>query len=150
MVAVAERKDALLGARLLFVAARSAECAVELVLGERLLQTVGLHDVGVLLAAEVEGVHPHRDAILVDVLDQLALEIGLDLVAVPIHVLELPGRVDVQQREGQGARRERLLRQAKHDRGVLPDRVHHDRVVELRRGLADDLNALRFELAELA
>ena len=43
----AEREDALLGARLLLVAARAAEGGVEAVLVERLLQRLGLHHVGV-------------------------------------------------------------------------------------------------------
>jgi hypothetical protein len=43
----AEREDALLGARLLFVAPGTAKGHIEAVLVQRLLQALGLHDVGV-------------------------------------------------------------------------------------------------------
>jgi hypothetical protein len=52
----AEREDALLGARLLLVAPRAAEGGVEAVLVQRLLQALGLPQVGVDLRAVVEGV----------------------------------------------------------------------------------------------
>ena len=61
------------------------------------------------------------------------------------HLPELPGRVDVQQREGQPAGVERLLRQPQHDGGVLADRVEHHRPLELGGHLADDVDALGLE-----
>jgi len=98
----------------------------------------------------VEGVDPLVDPLLVRV-DQ---QIEVVLAAVPVpeldHLSELPGGVDVQQREGELARVERLAGQVHHHRGVLADRVEHHRVVELGGDLADDVDALGFELLEVA
>ena len=51
MIRIAERVDTFLRSRLLFVTTCSAEGRIELVFVERLQQTLGLHDVRVLLAA---------------------------------------------------------------------------------------------------
>ena len=66
-----------------------------------------------------------------------------------VHVLELPGRVDVQERERHAAGVEGLARQVREHRRVLPDRVEHDRVAELGRHLADDVDRLRLEGLEV-
>src|SRR4029450_13788268 len=57
---VAEREDALFRPRLLLVAPRPAEGSIETVGGERLLERLGLHDVGIERAAMRYG----RDAVL--------------------------------------------------------------------------------------
>ena len=46
--------------------------------------------------------------------------LGGDLVAQRVHVPELPGRIDVEQRERQRPREERLLRKVQHHRASLP------------------------------
>src|SRR5690606_39481116 len=56
VLGVAEGIDALLGPRFLFIAARATEGGVEAMLVQRLLETFGLHDVGVLGTAMGEGV----------------------------------------------------------------------------------------------
>ena len=55
----------------------------------------------------------------------------------------------MEQRERQAAGVERLHRQAHHHRRVLADRVEHHRVLELGRDLANDVDALGFELPEV-
>ena len=99
--AVAEREDALLGARLLLVAARAAERRVEAVLVQRLLQRLRLHDVGVHGRAVVERVDALR-ATPSGLMCTMQVEPVLARRCASrnaIHLPELPGRVDVQQRE---------------------------------------------------
>ena len=67
----AEREDPLLGPRFLLVAPRAAERGVEAVLVERLLERLGLHDVGVQRRAVGERVDAPLDALRVLVDDQL-------------------------------------------------------------------------------
>ena len=78
---VAKREHPLLGAALLFVAARAAKGDVETVLVQRLLQTLGLHHVGMQRAAVVERVDVLLHALGVDVHDQLHADLLGHLVA---------------------------------------------------------------------
>jgi hypothetical protein len=61
------------------------------------------------------------------------------------HLGKLVAGVDVQQREGNLARVEGLLREAQHDGGILADGVEHHRAGELGDGLAQDEDAFGFE-----
>src|SRR5262249_38046715 len=117
----------------------------ELVVVQRLLERHRLHDVGVLLRAVVEGVDVLGLPLLVRPHLQLEPLLATVTVAELDHRLELPGRIDVQQGEGEPAGVERLLRQAQHDGGVLADRVEHHRPLELGGDLADDVDALGLE-----
>ena len=143
--AVAEAVDALLGPALLLVAAGAAERRVELVVVQRLLQRRRLHDVGVLLRAVVERIDVLGLPLLVDPDLQIEALFAAEPIAELDHRPELPGRIDVQQRERQPAGVERLLRQPQHDGGVLADRIEHHRPLELGGDLADDVDALGFE-----
>jgi hypothetical protein len=58
VVLVAERVDALFGARLFFVAAGAAERGVELILVQRLLQRLRLHNIRMDLLPCVNGPTP--------------------------------------------------------------------------------------------
>ena len=72
--------------------------------------------------------------------------ISVDVVVAELdHLAELVGGVDVQQREGNRAGIERLLRQPQQDRRVLADRVEHHRPLELGDHLPHDVDALGFE-----
>ena len=75
--------------------------------------------------------------------------LGRERVAERDHLAELPGRVDVQERERQPAGMKRLHGQADHDRRILADRIEHDRILELGRHLTDDVDALGLELTEV-
>jgi hypothetical protein len=66
-----------------------------------------------------------------------------------VHVPELPGRVDVQQRERQGRRLERFLCKVQHHCTVFAHRVEHDRVVAFGDDLANDVNALGLETLQV-
>jgi hypothetical protein len=65
------------------------------------------------------------------------------------HLPELVGGVDVQQREGDRAGVERLLRQPQQDRRVLADRIEHHRPFELGHHFAHDVDALGFQRAQV-
>ena len=151
MLAVAEAEDALLRARLLLIASRAAECGVEAVLVERLAQALRLHDVGVLSRTVGDRVDASGEAFLVDVDQELEPEFLRDiLVAEPVHLAELPGRVDVEQREGRLRGVKRLHRKVKEHRRVLADRVEKDGLLEAGGDLTEDVDRLGFEFAEMA
>ena len=149
MLRAAERKHTLLGAAFFLVAARAAERGVEAMHVERLLQPLRLHHVGVNGGAVRERVDALRDAVRVRVHDQLQVVLLRDLVAQLVHRLELPQRVDVQQRKRQRARIERLERDVQHRGAVLADRIQHDWLVALGDHLAHDLDALGFQALQV-
>ena len=116
---------------------------------ERLLQGLGLHHLGVQGRTGVDRIDAAGDPVLVGVdlqVDAIAVH---DHVAVADHVPELPGGVDVQQGERGLGRIEGLDRQVQHHPRVLADRIEHDRVVERRGHLADDLDGLGLEPAQV-
>ena len=149
MVPVAHREDALLGARLLLVAPGAAEAGIEAVPVQGVLERLGLHDVRVLAAAVGERRDVIGAALLVGVDDEVQMEFAGDAVPEGDHVAELPGGVHMQQREWQLAGVERLARQMQQHRRVLADGIQQHRALELRRHLADDVDALRFQLLEM-
>ena len=71
------------------------------------------------------------------------------LVAERDHLAELPGRVDVQERERRLRRIERLHRQVQHHRAVLADRIEHHRPLALGDDLAHDVDALGLEALKM-
>jgi hypothetical protein len=149
VLVAAEREDALLGAALFLVTPGAAEGRVEAELVERLLERLGLHDVGVHGGAVGEGVDALRDAVRVGVHDQVEAELLRDAVAQLVHRPELPAGVDVQQRKWGQSRVESLQRDVQHRRAVLADRVEHDRVVALGNDLAHDLDAFGFQTLQV-
>src|SRR3954447_4531533 len=98
--AVAEAVNALLGPALLLVATGTAERRVELVVVQRLLQRRRLHNVGVFFRAVVEWVDVLGSPLRVDPDLQVEALFATVAIAELDHRPELPGRVDVQQREG--------------------------------------------------
>ncbi|MCY1433355.1 hypothetical protein D9M71_493820 [compost metagenome] len=145
-----DREHPLLGPRLFFVAARAAECGIETVVIERLLETLGLPHIGVQRRAVVEGVDLLLHALGIDVYQQLQAQALGGLVAEGDHLAELPGGVHVQQGEGRLARGEGLHRQVQHDRAVLADGVEHHRVFTLGHHFTDDLDAFRFQPLQMS
>ena len=101
------------------------------------------------LLPAVDGSERPRFRRVVGVHDQPKAVLAAERVAKRDHVAELPARIDVQQRERQRARVERLHGEPHHDRRVLADRVQHHRVLELGRHLADDVDALGLELLQM-
>jgi len=96
----AERKDALLGTAFFFVAARAADRHVKAEFVERLLQRLGLHHLGVQRRAGSDRVDALGQPVLIGVHDKLDPEPRGGRVAKRDHLAKLPGRVDMQQREG--------------------------------------------------
>src|SRR5262245_11830937 len=81
--------------------------------------------------------------------DQVEAELARAAVAEGDHVTKLPRRVDVQERERQPGRRERLEGKVEEDGRILADRVQHDRMAALGDRLANDVDALRLELLQM-
>ena len=117
---------------------------------ERLLEALGLPQLGVHGRAVIERIDLALHAIRVDVDQQVHPRAGRRAVAERVHVAELPRRVHVEQRKRRRARIERLAREVEHHRAVLAHRVEHDRPLALRDGFAHDVDALRLERLEVA
>ena len=95
------------------------------------------------------GCVPVGDRLGVGVDDQPRADLGGVAIAELDHLAELVGGVDVQQRERDRARIERLLRQPQQHRRVLADRIEHHRPLELGDHLAHDVDALGLERREM-
>jgi hypothetical protein len=67
-----------------------------------------------------------------------------------VHVLELPGRVDMEQREGRRRGIECLARQVQHHRAVLAHGIEHHRGVQPPQPLHADVDALGLEALEMS
>ena len=122
------RKDALLGAALLLVATRSAERRVVAPDIERLAKRLGLHHLGMDLRPGRDRRHASFDPVLIDVDDEFDPKPARCLVAEGDHLPELPGRVDVKQRERRLGGMKRLHRHVQHDARVFADRIKHNRI----------------------
>jgi hypothetical protein len=70
-------------------------------------------------------------------------------IAKLVHLAELPGGIDVQEREWRLRRVKRLQRQMEHHRTILADRVEHDRLLGLRDRIAHDVDALGLEALQM-
>ena len=148
-LAVAEGKDALLGAGFFLVAPRAAEGGVEAVFVQRLLQAFGLHHLGVQRRAGIERIDAALHAVLIDMDDQIQPQPLGGRVAELDHLPEFPGRIDMQQRKRRLGGIERLHRQMQHHRRILADGIEHHRVGELGRHLAHDVDALGFQAPQM-
>jgi hypothetical protein len=148
-VGVAKREDPFLGARALLVAPRAAESGVEVAGLERVEQRLGFQRAAAGLGPHKERLRPVSDRLGVGVDDQPGADLGRVPIAELDHLAELVRGVDVQQRERNGPRMKRLLREAQQNRRVLADRVQHDGPLELGHHLAHDVDALGLQRAEV-
>ena len=140
---VAEREHPLLGPCLLLVAARTTQQGVETVLLDGLEQHLRLQPVAGLTRALV---HPALVDRLLDRADDEPESQFLDaLVAERKHLVEVVAGVDVDDRERNAGRPERLLGQAEHHAGVLASGEEQTWALELGRDLADDVDRLGLE-----
>src|SRR5258708_7247848 len=144
MIGGTKRKDALLGAGLLFIAASAAECNIEAVFRQRLLQPCGLPKVG-MQRAVIEWVDSPRGGLGIPVHDKLHAAALGHLVAHLVHRTKLPASIDMQQREGWVTRKERLAGQMQHDGAILACRIQHHGSFTLRNDFTHDVNAFGFE-----
>ena len=127
----------------------AAEGRVEAVLVERLLQPFRLPHVGVERSV-VEWVDPPLFRLGVLVNEQFHARFLGCAGAQVVHRLELPGGVDVQQRERRGRGVERLPGEVQHHRAVLADRIEHDGLFGLRHHLAHDVDRFGLEALEVS
>ena len=74
---------------------------------------------------------------------QFHARVARGLVAQIIHRPELPGGVDMEQREGRRRGIEGLLGQMQHHRRILAHRIQHHRPLRLRHNLPQYMYALR-------
>src|SRR5689334_3248995 len=95
-----------------------------------------------------ERAYSGTQASLVGMHDQLEAEFRSTTIAKRDHLLELPGRVDVEEREWRPRRPKGLHCEMQHDRAVLADRIQHDRSIELRYNLAHDVDTLCFQQSQ--
>ena len=150
MVFVTEAVDTFLGTRFLFVPTTTTKGSIKLMFVQRLFQPFCFHHMGVL-ATVGQRIKTKSSTFFVDVTNHFQPKFTFDvLVAKLVHVLELPRCINVHERERWLSRIESLKRQVKHHRRVLTDRVQHDRVIELGRNLADDVNTLGFQLLQVS
>ena len=112
---------------------------------ERLLQRLGLHDLGVVRGSGVERIDAGPLAFGVAMHDQLEAVFARHGVTECDHLAEFPPRVDMHQRKWDGTGQECLTRQMKHDRRVFSDRVQHDRRAALGDNLAHDVDRFCLE-----
>ena len=136
-----EREDPLLRAALFLIAARPAKRSVKAVVIERLLQPFRLPHVG-MQGTMIERVDPAllRFGIMVD--KQFHAALLRHPVTQLVHVLELPGRIDVKQRKRRRRGIKGLARKMQHHGRILADAVEHHWLLRLRNNLAHDMNAL--------
>src|SRR5277367_3848474 len=139
------REDTLLGAALLLVATRAAEGRVELAGVESLSQGLGLHHLGMDLAARGDWRYAARDAVGVDVNAKVEAEPLRRIVAKGDHLSKFPGRIDMQQRKWQRRGVEGLERDMQHRARVLADRIEHDRIAEFGDDLPHYVNSFRLK-----
>ena len=147
---VAEREDALLGAGLLLVAARAADQRRRS--RARSIASSSVTDwrrvARVELAAQA---HACRGAI--ESSTERTISRSSSSAARRVAELEHLGKVvagvDVQQREAEALRPERLLRQPQQDAAVLAAGEQQRRLGALRRDLAQDVDRLRLEPLEM-
>ncbi len=103
-----------------------------------------------MLFAIFRWIYAQFEPVMIDVHMEFDSELLSD-IALPKrdHLLEFPGRVDVEKREWGLVGVEGLQGELRHDGGVFSDRVKHDRVFELSSNLSNDMDTFRFELFQV-
>ncbi len=146
---VPEGEDALLGPGALLVAAGAAERRLESVLLDGVEERHGLEPVARRARARLLH-HPAAvDRVLDMGHDQLGVQLGHEPVAVLDHLGEVVARVHVHHRERERPGVEGLTGQVEQHGGVLAAGEEQHAALELRRDLADHVDGLRLEGAEV-
>ena len=146
---VAEREHALLGAGLLFVAARAADGRVETEFLDGFQQRhrlCSIAAVGFLVQAHRAAFH----GVLDRAHQQPLAEFGGAHVAEGDHFIEVVAGVDVQQRERELAGAEGFFRQPQQDDGILAAGEEQHRVGAFAGDFAQNVDGLRFQPVEMA
>lgn len=117
---------------------------------ERLFQRLRLHHVGVNLASMRDWIDSSAQSFGIGIDDEIEPELFAHVpVAICVHVAKFPGRIDVEQWEGEFARVKRLAREMEQNGAVFADRVKHHRPLETRDDFSNDVNALGLERLEM-
>ncbi len=82
---------------------------------ERLLQRLGLHDIGMFFTAMREGPDSLLQSLLVDMHDQIEPQVMGHTIAKGDHLTKLPGRIDMEERKRRLARMKGFHGQVQHD-----------------------------------
>jgi hypothetical protein len=106
--AVAEGIDALLGARLLFIAPRAAKGRIEVVVPQRIEQRLRLQQSAAALGIERNGICPGGNRSLIAPHQQFRANRPRHLIAKRKHLSKLETRIDMQQRK-RNRRREKAF-----------------------------------------
>ena len=146
---IAEAVDALLGAGFFLVTPGTAEGSVKLVVVKSLLESLCLHDLGVLFRAMRDWADVLGDAVWIDPDQELEPDFLGHALAERDHFVEFPARVDMHERERDFAGKEGFLGEPEHDGGVFADGIEHDRVLEFGGDFPDDMDAFSFELLQM-
>ena len=146
--AVAVRKDALLGAGLFFVAARTADQRVEAEFFDGFEQRDRLvHVAAFARVGQAHGAALHR---VLDVAhDQFGLQLGGAAVAEVGHFGEVVAGVDHQQRVGDAADTKGFFGAAQHHQRILAAREQQGGALESRGHFAQDEDGFFFERVQV-
>ena len=149
MLRIAEGKDALLGARFFLVAACSADGGIKTAGFQSLLQGLGFHHLGMHAGA----MRLRPDAIAHPVGIDVHAQLDSGFTGTPItkrdHLAELPRGIHMQHRNRWPRRRECLEQQMQQHRAVFADGIQQHRTATLRRDLAQDVQAFRFQTIQI-
>src|SRR5262249_39290694 len=87
--------------------------------------------------------------VMVGVYDEIEPELARGAVTEGDHLAELPRGVDVEERRWRLCRPKGFPREVQQDGRVLADRIEQNGIAELRRSLAEDMDALGLEQLEM-
>jgi len=93
-----------------------------------------------------ERAHARVESLHIRLHDQVPAEFLRIRITELYHLLKLPFRIDVHQRERDLARSESLLGQTDHHGRILPDGIKHNRILKLGGYLTDDVDRLGLQL----
>ncbi len=144
-----KREYPFLSPALLFVAARTAECDVEVVQVECLFESLGFPKIRMQCGTVVEGIYAAAFGVRILIDDQLHAGLAGHPIAKFVHGAEFPRGVDMQQREGWAAGMECFARQVQHHSGILAHRVKHHGLFGLGDHFAHDMNGFGFQALQM-
>ena len=148
-IAIPERKDALLGSRLFFVATSPAQSGVKAVMFQTVHHGLGAQQAAALGRTQRIGVRPIGDRRVVGVHQHLGPDLLGERVAKLDHLGILVGGIDVQQRKGDQSRVKGFAGQMQQNRRVLADGIKQHGLRKLRSGLAQNVYGLGFDGTEM-
>src|SRR6185312_5241802 len=142
---IAKGKNALLGARLFLIPARSADCSVNSILRQRIEQGLGLEQGAAFAWAQPERISAHRDGLMIGMDYQLHAQFAAGPIAKLAHFPEFISSIDMHERKGNRSWIKCFLGQTKHDRRVFADGIQESRAGKLCRRFTKNIDALGFK-----